>query len=34
MRPARTRRRTEDGIEVVPVEEFLSDLWTGRLLGE
>ncbi|MCG6958255.1 MAG: DUF4143 domain-containing protein [Gemmatimonadetes bacterium] len=27
------RRMTEDGIEILPVAEFLGRLWTGELLG-
>jgi predicted AAA+ superfamily ATPase len=27
------RRVDEDGVEVVPLEAFLSDLWRGRLLA-
>jgi len=26
----RQRRVTESGIEIVPVEEFLSELWAGE----
>lgn len=30
----RQRRRTDDGIEVMPAEAFLRELWEGALLGE
>ena len=26
------RRTADDGVEVMPVDEFLSDLWQGRIL--
>jgi predicted AAA+ superfamily ATPase len=27
------RRRTDEGIEIIPVEEFLTDLWKGDILS-
>ena len=27
------RRVTEDGIEILPVEDFVDQLWSGELLG-
>ena len=29
-----TRRRLDDGIEVLPLGEFLEELWSGALLGD
>jgi predicted AAA+ superfamily ATPase len=28
------RRKTEDGIEILPVKEFCNELWDGRLVNE
>jgi predicted AAA+ superfamily ATPase len=28
------RRKTEDGIHILPCEDFLNLLWSGELLGE
>ena len=27
------RRRDDDGVEIVPVDAFLRDLWDGKLTG-